>query len=503
MNSMKKINAYMQLLLLSVVLLSISCTGDFENMNRNPNEVTDGQMDALNYKIGTKFQSLQGLVVPVQEHMYQFNESLSGGPFGGYIGATVDSWLTKFETFNPSADWRKWPFANVITETYTPWRGIVTGTDDEVAVAFAKLLRVAIMHRVTDSYGPIPYSNLETNESITVKYDKQEEVYMKMFGELDEAIAAFAANTTLPAEAFSRYDRVYGGNIAQWLKYANSLKLRMAMRLSEVKPDVARTKAAEAIAAGVITANADNAAMHAAENRTTLMLPSGGKAATREHSLKESMAELWLVFKEFFTKKYIVWYICFIILYRFAEGFVIKIVPLFLKAPIADQGLGLTEQEIGLYYGTFGAAAFVLGSLLGGYYISAKGLRKVLFTLCCCFNIPFLVYTFLACFQPDNGLIIASAIVFEYFGYGFGFVGLMLFMMQQVAPGKHQMAHYAFASGIMNLGVMLPGMMSGFVSDWLGYKYFFIVTLLAMIPSFLVAYFVPFTYDDKGNKLVQ
>ena len=115
MNSMKKINAYMQLLLLSVVLLSISCTGDFENMNRNPNEVTDGQMDALNYKIGTKFQSLQGLVVPVQEHMYQFNESLSGGPFGGYIGATVDSWLTKFETFNPSADWRKWPFANVIT----------------------------------------------------------------------------------------------------------------------------------------------------------------------------------------------------------------------------------------------------------------------------------------------------------------------------------------------------------------------------------------------------
>ena len=276
MNSMKKINAYMQLLLLSVVLLSISCTGDFENMNRNPNEVTDGQMDALNYKIGTKFQSLQGLVVPVQEHMYQFNESLSGGPFGGYIGATVDSWLTKFETFNPSADWRKWPFANVITETYTPWRGIVTGTDDEVAVAFAKLLRVAIMHRVTDSYGPIPYSNLETNESITVKYDKQEEVYMKMFGELDEAIAAFAANTTLPAEAFSRYDRVYGGNIAQWLKYANSLKLRMAMRLSEVKPDVARTKAAEAIAAGVITANADNAAMHAAENRTTLIYNDWG-----------------------------------------------------------------------------------------------------------------------------------------------------------------------------------------------------------------------------------
>ena len=231
------------------------------------------------------------------------------------------------------------------------------------------------------------------------------------------------------------------------------------------------------------------------------MLPSGGKAAEKGRSLKESLRELWLVFGEFFTKKHIVWYICFIILYRFAEGFVIKIVPLFLKAPVSEQGLGLTEQEIGLYYGTFGAAAFVLGSLLGGYYISARGLRKVLFSLCCCFNIPFLVYTVLACVQPDNGFVIASAIVFEYFGYGFGFVGLTLFMMQQVAPGKHQMAHYAFASGIMNLGVMLPGMISGFVSDWLGYKYFFIVTLIAMIPSFLVAYFVPFTYDDKGNKL--
>ena len=110
-------------------------------------------------------------------------------------------------------------------------------------------------------------------------------------------------------------------------------------------------------------------------------------------------------------------------------------------------------------------------------------------TLCCCFNIPFLVYTFLACFQPDNGLIIASAIVFEYFGYGFGFVGLMLFMMQQVAPGKHQMAHYAFASGIMNLGVMLPGMMSGFVSDWLGYKYFFIVTFAGDDPFILGSLF--------------
>lgn len=268
---MKKINQFLQLLLLSVVLLSAGCTSDFEDINRNPNQVTGEQMDVMNYKTGTKVKALQSLVVPVQEHMYQFNESLSGGPFGGYIGATVDTWRTKFETFNPSADWRKWPFANVITETYTPYRGVINGTEDEVAIAFARLLRVAIMHRVTDSYGPIPYSNLENNESITVAYDSQKEVYAKMFEELDAAIEALGQNTMLPAEAWNRYDAVYYGNIAQWLRYANSLKLRMAMRLSYVDEVLARTKASEAIAGGVITANADNAAMHAAENRTTLI----------------------------------------------------------------------------------------------------------------------------------------------------------------------------------------------------------------------------------------
>lgn len=267
----------MQLLLLSVVLLSLTgCLGDFENLNRNPNEVTEDQMDAMNYKVGTKIRALQSLVIPVEEHIYQFNESLTGGPFAGYIGTTVDTWRTKFETFNPSADWRKWPFANVITETYTPYRGIINGTKDEVALAFAKLLRVAIMQRVTDSYGPIPYSELESSESISVKYDTQEAVYTRMFEQIDEAIVLLGKNLSLPAEAFSRYDAVYYGNVAQWLRYANSLKLRMAMRLSEVKPDLAKTKAGEAIAGGVISANADNAAMHAAENRTALIYNDWG-----------------------------------------------------------------------------------------------------------------------------------------------------------------------------------------------------------------------------------
>lgn len=227
------------------------------------------------------------------------------------------------------------------------------------------------------------------------------------------------------------------------------------------------------------------------------ILPTGGKKAESGKSFKESMHELWMVFVEFFQKKHIIYYICFIILYRFAEGFVMKIVPLFLKAPRADQGLGMSEQEIGLCYGTFGAAAFVLGSILAGYYIAHKGLQKSLFPLCCVFNIPFVAYTLLAFYQPDSLWLIGGGIVLEYFGYGFGFVGLTLFMMQQVAPGNHQMAHYAFASGIMNLGVMLPGMISGLVSDWLGYKLFFVFVLFCTIPAFLITWFVPFTYPDK------
>lgn len=221
------------------------------------------------------------------------------------------------------------------------------------------------------------------------------------------------------------------------------------------------------------------------------------KDAEERPGFKETMVELGNVFVDLFRKRHILYYIFFIILYRFAEGFVMKIVPLFLKADRADQGLGLSEKEIGLCYGTFGAAAFVIGSILAGYFVAHRGLQKSLFSLCCVFNLPFVAYTLLAVYQPESLVLIGGGIVLEYFGYGFGFVGLTLFMMQQIAPGKHQMAHYAFASGIMNLGVMLPGMLSGYVSDWLGYRHFFIFVLFCTIPAFLITWFVPFTYPDK------
>lgn len=221
------------------------------------------------------------------------------------------------------------------------------------------------------------------------------------------------------------------------------------------------------------------------------MLPTGGNAS-EIHSFKEGFNTLQDVIITFFQKKNIVFSLSFIVLYRFAEGQAIKITPLFFKAARADGGLGLSTSQIGILYGVFGAVSFVLGSIGAGYFVSNKGLnRKTLMMLCAFFNVPFLAYAFLAIAQPENVYVIGGAVAFEYFGYGFGFVGLIIFIMQNIAPGKYKMAHYAFGSGLMNLGFMIPSMISGFVSDYLGYKEFFIWVLISTIPAFLITWLVP------------
>ena len=229
------------------------------------------------------------------------------------------------------------------------------------------------------------------------------------------------------------------------------------------------------------------------------MLPSGG-SSTQVKSLKEGIETLKDVAKTFFQKKNILLSIGFVILYRFAEGFAIKIAPLFFKATHEQGGLGLSTSEIGMIYGIFGAAGFVLGSVLAGYFTSKRGLKKTLMILCASFNIPFIMYALLAYFQPENLYIVAAAVIVEYFGYGVGFVGLILYIMQQIAPGKYKMAHYAFADGIMALGFMIPSMVSGYISDFLGYKLFFIWVLVATIPSFLITYLAPFNNQQPDDQ---
>ena len=221
------------------------------------------------------------------------------------------------------------------------------------------------------------------------------------------------------------------------------------------------------------------------------VLPTGG-VAKPVASISQGFATLKDVMITFFQKKNIIYSLLFIVLYRFAEGQAIKITPLFFKAARVDGGLGLSTSQIGLLYGVFGALAFVLGSISAGYYTAKKGLtRKTLLILCAFFNIPFAAYAYLAIWLPTSLFSIGAAVAIEYFGYGFGFVGLILFIMQQIAPGKYKMAHYAIAGGLMNLGFMFPSMVSGIVSDYLGYKDFFIWVLVATIPAFLITWLVP------------
>lgn len=214
-------------------------------------------------------------------------------------------------------------------------------------------------------------------------------------------------------------------------------------------------------------------------------------------------AQVWDTLKDvmvsFFQKKHIGAGILFIVLYRFAEGQGIKIMPLFLKASIAEGGLGLTESTVGLLTGIYGTAAFVLGSLAAGYFVSNKGLnRRTLLLLCAFFNLPFAAYAYLAITQASSLWVIGAAIAIEHFGYGFGFIGIILFIMQQIAPGKYQMAHYAFGSAITYFGYTIASMISGAISDYLGYAQFFVWVLVSTLPAFLVSWLVPL--KQKGEE---
>jgi PAT family beta-lactamase induction signal transducer AmpG len=219
----------------------------------------------------------------------------------------------------------------------------------------------------------------------------------------------------------------------------------------------------------------------------------------------QTASQVWAtlsdVITSFFQKKHIWFGILFIIMYRFAEGQAIKIMPLFFKATKAVGGLELDEATLGMLTGIYGTIAFVLGSLAAGYFVSNKGLnRKTLLMLCAFFNLPFITYAYLAFTQTSNLFIIGSAVAVEHFGYGFGFIGIILFIMQQIAPGKYQMAHYAFGSAITYFGYTLASMISGSISDYLGYKHFFVWVLIATIPAFIATWIVPLKKQEPNQE---
>lgn len=261
-----------------VTLLMVGSCMD-SDINRNPFETTQEEMGRDNYNVGSKLKTLEGQVIPTQEHLYQFMEAMCGGAYGGYFSETRTGWSEKFSTYNPKSDWLQGAFSTVFTNTYPSYRTLMKLNDVPVPQAIAKVLRVAIMHRTTDMFGPIPYSKIVVEgeaAALSAAYDSQKDVYTQMFKELEEADKAFMENSTLDPSALKKLDDVYYGNIEQWRKYLHSLQLRMAMRLSYVPEmkDEARRIAEAAVEAGVITDNADNALFHVAENRSALCFNS-------------------------------------------------------------------------------------------------------------------------------------------------------------------------------------------------------------------------------------
>ena len=191
------------------------------------------------------------------------------------------------------------------------------------------------------------------------------------------------------------------------------------------------------------------------------------------------------VFAAFFRKPGIVTAIAFMLLYRFAEAQLVKLVQPFLLDVRDDGGLGLTTDVVGWLYGINGTIALLTGGVLGGWIVSRAGLKRMLWPMACAINLPNIVYVYLAMTQPQDASLIRWAIVVEQFGYGFGFVAYMLFMMH-VAEGEHKTAHYAICTGFMALGMMLPGMFSGAIQEAFGYVTFFTWVCVSTILGFAV-----------------
>lgn len=190
------------------------------------------------------------------------------------------------------------------------------------------------------------------------------------------------------------------------------------------------------------------------------------------------------VFAAFFRKEGIVRILAFLLLYRFAESQLLKLVPPFLLDGHSRGGLGLTTQQVGIFYGTIGIIALMLGGIAGGVTISRFGLKRLLWPMIIAMYLPNVVFIFLALLQPSNLAVIGASLAVEQFGYGFGFSAYLLYMMM-VADGEHRTAHYAICTGFMALGMMLPGMGAGWLQEKLGYVNFFIWICVATIPSFI------------------
>lgn len=217
-----------------------------------------------------------------------------------------------------------------------------------------------------------------------------------------------------------------------------------------------------------------------------------------ERVTKEEQPSFGKVFATFFTKKNIGLSLAFVLLYRLGESQLVKMASPFFLDERAEGGLGLSVTDVGYLYGTLGVISLLIGGILGGVVISRDGLGKWMMPMAIAINAPNLGYVFLSWNQPESFINPAIVVIIEQLGYGFGFAAYMVFLIY-LAEGLFKTAHYALATGFMAMGMMFPGMVSGYIQEWLGYPGFFVWVVIATIPSFLIAYLAKYP-KEFGKK---
>ncbi len=216
-------------------------------------------------------------------------------------------------------------------------------------------------------------------------------------------------------------------------------------------------------------------------------------------SAKEAFNGFARTFAFFFKKKYILWALAFMLLYRLPEAFLVKMMNPFLMNSMAEGGLGMTKTEVGLIYGTIGTIAMLSGGILGGLAAAKWGLKKSLWPMAMSLALPCLSFVFLAMFQPENNWVIGSCVALDQFGYGFGFTAYMLYLIH-FSDGEFKTAHYSICTGFMALSMMLPGLVAGYVQEWLGYTNFFIFVMICCLATVAVTLKIRNILGSEMNK---
>ena len=218
------------------------------------------------------------------------------------------------------------------------------------------------------------------------------------------------------------------------------------------------------------------------------ILPHPASDQKRANDDENLFSAFFRTFTSFFRRKEIWVILSFLMFYRLGEAQLVKLASPFMLDPRQLGGLGLTTGDVGLIYGTFGILALTLGGILGGLAASKKGFRYWLWWMVLAINLPNLAYVYMAFAQPTNYLIIGLCVTIEQFCYGFGFTAYMLYMIY-ISEGENKTAHFAIATGFMALGMMIPGMFSGWLQEIIGYQNFFIWVVICMIPGMIPVFF--------------